>query len=70
MIDMTVSIKKKRNFKCTTSKKEFLTKRELERHNRREKNELKFECDICRSTFEEKDQLRDHLGIYTGEKMA
>lgn len=32
------------------------------------KNELKFECDICRSTFEGKDQLRDHLGIHTGEK--
>ena len=65
---MTVSMKKNRNFKCTTCKKEFLTKRELERHNRREKNELKFECDICRSTFEGKDQLRDHLGIHTGEK--
>ena len=67
MIDMTVSIKK-RNFKCTTCKKEFLTKREIERHNRREQNELKFECYICRSTFEEKNQLRDHLGIHTGEK--
>jgi hypothetical protein len=39
MIDMTVSIKK-RNFKCTTCKKEFLTKREIERHIRREQNEL------------------------------
>jgi hypothetical protein len=48
--------------------KEFFTKRELERHNRREKNELKFECDICRSTLEEKNQLRDHLCIHTGEK--
>ena len=56
---MTVGIKK-RNFKCT--------KRELERHNRREKNELKFECYICRTTFEEKNQLRDHLGIHAGEK--
>ena len=32
------------------------------------KNELKFECDICRSTFEEMDQLREHLSIHTGEK--
>ena len=65
---MTVSIKKKRNFKCTTCKKEFFTKRELEGHNWREQNVLKFECYICRSTFEENDQLRDHLGIHTGEK--
>ena len=32
------------------------------------KNELKFECYICRSTFEEKGQLRDHLGIHTGKQ--
>ena len=31
-------------------------------------NVLKFECYICRSTFEENYQLRDHLGIHTGEK--
>jgi hypothetical protein len=39
MIDMTEH-KKKRNFKCTKCKKEFLTKREIERHNRREKMNL------------------------------
>ena len=31
------------------------------------KNELKFEYYICRTTFEEKNQLRDHLGIHAGE---
>ena len=43
-------------------------KRTRKTQQAREKNELKFERYICRSTFEEKDQLRDHLGIHAGEK--
>ena len=61
---------KERKFACDYCKKEFLTKADLIRHEKREARVFKHKCEICPREFEEKAQLTDHMCTHTGEKIT
>jgi KRAB domain-containing zinc finger protein len=57
-----------KNFVCVKCGESFAGKRDLKRHEKRERLEKDFVCDICQASFQDGSKLKDHMGIHTGNK--
>jgi len=60
--------KETKTYICSTCGKGFAIQSDLNRHKRREQQNLKFKCDECGFTSETQGGLRDHMGKHTREK--